>query len=156
MATKQRPIGASAPPGLHAPGRADPLPRGRPALLLTKTLGRFTKCPRVKKRPDPTKRPLIEAKAAVLKALGHPTRLWMAEQLADGEKCVCELGASIDADFSTISKHLAVLKQAGVVVDEKRGKQVYYRLKVPCILKYMSCVEAVIRAGAEEQAKMPA
>ena len=108
----------------------------------------------VKKRPDPTKRTLIEAKAAVLKALGHPTRLWMAEQLADGEKCVCELGEFIDADFSTISKHLSVLKQAGVVVDEKRGKQVYYRLKVPCLLNYMSCVEAAIKANVEEKVRM--
>ena len=97
---------------------------------------------------------LIDAKAAVLKALGHPTRLWMAEQLADGEKCVCELGEFIDADFSTISKHLSVLKQAGVVVDEKRGKQVYYRLKVPCLLNYMSCVEAVIKANVEEKVRM--
>lgn len=92
---------------------------------------------------------LIEAKANVLKALGHPTRLWMAEQLADGEKCVCELGASIDADFSTISKHLSILKQAGVVEDEKRGKQVYYRLKVPCILNFMPCVEEVIKATVQ-------
>ncbi len=107
-----------------------------------------------KQRPTGKDMALIEAKAAVLKALGHPTRLWMAEQLADGEKCVCELGEFIEADFSTISKHLAVLKQAGVVVDEKRGKQVYYRLKVPCILKYMSCVEAVIQASAEEQVEM--
>ena len=51
----------------------------------------------------------------------------------------------------TISKHLSVLKQAGVVEDEKRGKMVYYKLKVPCILKYMPCVEAVIRAKMEEQ-----
>ncbi len=94
---------------------------------------------------------LIEAKANVLKSLAHPTRLWMAEQLAEGEKCVCELAENIDADFSTISKHLSVLKQAGVVEDEKRGKMVYYKLKVPCILKYMPCVEAVIRAKMEEQ-----
>ena len=97
---------------------------------------------------------LIEAKANVLKALGHPTRLWMAEQLENGEKCVCELAECIEADFSTVSKHLSVLKQAGVVIDHKRGKQVYYKLKVPCILKYMSCVEAVIKAQAEEQAKL--
>lgn len=90
---------------------------------------------------------LIEAKANVLKALGHPTRLWMAEQLAEGEKCVCELAENIDADFSTISKHLAVLKQAGVVEDEKRGKMVYYSLKVPCILNFIPCVEAVIQAS---------
>ena len=92
---------------------------------------------------------LVVAKANVLKALGHPTRLWMAEQLADGEKCVCELVENIDADFSTVSKHLAILKQAGVVIDEKRGKQVYYRLKVPCILQFMHCIEAVIQATAQ-------
>ncbi|MBU1567560.1 MAG: metalloregulator ArsR/SmtB family transcription factor [Proteobacteria bacterium] len=92
---------------------------------------------------------LVEAKANVLKALGHPTRLWMAEQLADGEKCVCELVENIDADFSTVSKHLSILKQAGVVIDEKRGKQVYYRLKVPCILQFMPCIEAVIQATAQ-------
>lgn len=107
-----------------------------------------------KQRPTGKEMALIEAKANVLKALGHPTRLWMAEQLADGEKCVCELAEFIDADFSTISKHLSVLKQAGVVDDEKRGKQVYYRLKVPCILKYMSCVEAVIKASVKEQVEM--
>jgi DNA-binding transcriptional ArsR family regulator len=105
-------------------------------------------------RPTEKEMALIEAKANVLKALGHPTRLWMAEQLADGEKCVCELAEFINADFSTISKHLSVLKQAGVVDDEKRGKQVYYRLKVPCVLKYLSCVEAVIKASVKEQIEM--
>ena len=107
-----------------------------------------------KQRPTEKEMALVEAKANVLKALGHPTRLWMAEQLADGEQCVCELAEFIDADFSTISKHLSVLKQAGVVDDEKRGKQVYYRLNVPCILKYMSCVEAVIKASVKEQVEM--
>ena len=107
-----------------------------------------------KQRPTEKEMALIEAKANILKALGHPTRLWMAEQLADGEKCVCELAEFIDADFSTISKHLSVLKQAGVVEDEKRGKQVYYRLKVPCILKYLPCVEAVIKANVQEQVEM--
>jgi len=55
----------------------------------------------------------------------------MAEQLADGEKCVRELAEHIRADFSTVSRHLSVLRGAGVVEDEKRGKLVYYRLKVP-------------------------
>jgi predicted transcriptional regulator len=61
----------------------------------------------------------FEAKAAVLKALAHPTRLWMVEHLETGEKCVCEFAEFIDADFSTVSKHLTVLKQAGIVQDEK-------------------------------------
>ncbi len=92
---------------------------------------------------------LIEVKANILKSLGCLTRLWMAEKLANGEKCVWELAENINADFSTISKHLAVLKQAGVVIDVKRGKQVYYRLKVPCILNFMPCIEAVLQVTAQ-------
>lgn len=105
-------------------------------------------------RPSRKEKALIAAKAKVLKALGHPTRLWIAERLADGERCVCELVDGIDADISTISKHLAVLRQAGVVEDEKRGKQVYYRLKVPCVLKILPCVEAVIKASVQERVEL--
>jgi ArsR family transcriptional regulator len=97
-------------------------------------------------------RQLYTAKAAVLKALAHPTRLWMAEQLAQGERCVCEFVDAIGADFSTVSKHLSVLKQNGIVEDEKRGKQVYYRLKVPCVLQFMGCIEAVLESQAKTSA----
>lgn len=97
-----------------------------------------------------------EAKAYVIKALAHPTRLWMAEELADGERCVCEFVEAIGADFSTVSKHLSVLKQAGIVEVDKRGKQVFYRLKVPCILNFMDCVEAVLISEAKEQAALVA
>lgn len=97
---------------------------------------------------------LFTAKANVLKALAHPTRLWMAEMLSEGERCVCEFADKIDADMSTISKHLSVLKQAGIVEDDKRGKQVYYKLKVPCVLNFMNCVEEVIASNAKEQAAL--
>jgi len=97
---------------------------------------------------------LLAAKAEVLKALAHPTRLGLAEMLAGGERCVCELVAEFDADLSTISKHLTVLKQAGIVGDTKRGKQVYYHLEVPCVLKFMHCVEAVIQSKSDAQVKM--
>lgn len=89
-----------------------------------------------------------EAKAEVLKALAHPTRLWMAEYLADGEKCVCEFTRGVDADISTVSKHLSILKAAGIVADEKRGKQVFYRLTAPCVLNFAKCVEALIAERA--------
>ena len=102
----------------------------------------------------PNEKIIFEAKAKVLKALAHPTRLWMAEQLADGERCVCEFVDVIQADFSTISKHLLVLKNAGIVASDKRGLQVYYSLKVPCIMNFMSCVEAVIKSQIDEQAML--
>lgn len=80
---------------------------------------------------------VYDAKAQVLKALAHPTRLWMAEQLANGERCGCEFADVIEADFSTISKHPAVLKQAGIVENEKRGKQVFYRRRATCLVCFL-------------------
>lgn len=97
---------------------------------------------------------IYAAKAKVLKALAHPTRLWMVEQLAAGERCVCELVEGVDADFSTVSKHLAVLRQAGIVEHTKRGKQVFYRLEVPCVMNFMGCIEAVIEAQVRMQASV--
>jgi len=93
---------------------------------------------------------VLAAKTKVLKALAHPARLWMVEQLEGGERCVCELVEGLGLDFSTVSKHLLVLKNAGVVADDKRGKQVFYSLKVPCVLNFMHCVEAVIKKGEVE------
>lgn len=89
----------------------------------------------------------LQERVKVIKAMAHPSRLFMVEQLARGERCVCELTAMIGADISTVSKHLAVLKQAGIVADRKEGLQVYYQLKTPCVLQFFDCIEAVCRAG---------
>jgi ArsR family transcriptional regulator len=93
---------------------------------------------------------LLDARAGVLKAMAHPSRLFILEELEKREHCVCELTAMIGADVSTISKHLSVLKQAGIVSDDKRGNQVFYRLRVPCILSFFGCVESVLKAQAQE------
>ena len=93
----------------------------------------------------------LDARARVLKALAHPTRLFLVEELEKGEQCVCDLTALIGADVSTVSKHLAVLKQAGILLDDKRGNQVFYRLRVPCILNFFGCVESVLDSRAKEQ-----
>ena len=67
---------------------------------------------------------------------------------------VCELTERVGADISTVSKHLSILKQAGIVEDNKRGLQVWYRLKVPCILNFFGCVESVLKANATDLAKV--
>ncbi len=103
---------------------------------------------------DERRKTYLEAKSRVLKALGHPTRLLIAEELGQGERCVCEFVEMAGVDYSTVSRHLNVLKQAGIIEDEKRGKQVFYRLRVPCVLSFMECIEKVIRTGAEERLKM--
>lgn len=91
---------------------------------------------------------LLEARAEVFKALGHPTRLAIVDMLAGGERCVCELNGNIDADMSTVSRHLAVLRNVGILSSEKRGNQVFYRLECPCITTFYGCVESVISGGA--------
>ncbi len=93
-----------------------------------------------------------EARAHIIKALAHPTRLFIIDELAKRERCVCELRDMIGADVSTVSRHLTVLREAGVVEDEKRGLQVWYRLKVPCILNFFGCVEDVLKANARQMA----
>lgn len=61
------------------------------------------------------------------------SRLLMISELAKAERCVCELRDLVDADLSTVSKHLAVLRSVGLVRDERRGVRVQYRLLVPCV-----------------------
>ena len=93
---------------------------------------------------------LLDARAKVLKAMAHPTRLFIIEELDKEERSVCDLSEQIGADVSTVSKHLSVLKQAGIVFDDKRGNQVFYRLRVPCILNFFGCVESVLESNARE------
>ncbi|GIU30876.1 metalloregulator ArsR/SmtB family transcription factor [Shewanella sp. MBTL60-007] len=96
----------------------------------------------------------LNARAAVLKALAHPTRLWLVEQLQQQERCVCELTDGVNADISTVSKHLSLLRQAGIISSRRDGKQIYYRLETPCLLKMLSCVESVIERNAAHHAAL--
>lgn len=103
---------------------------------------------------DAKTRALFEAQATVIKAMAHPTRLFIVDKLAHGEECVCELTKMIGADASTVSKHLSILKNAGIVRDEKRGTQVFYTLEMPCVLNFFSCVQSVIKSRAKDQMKL--
>jgi ArsR family transcriptional regulator len=101
-------------------------------------------------------RELYEYRARTLKALAHPSRLAMVDALADGEMCVCKLQEIVGSDMSTVSKHLAVLKAAGIVSDRKQGLQVFYRLEVTCIKCFLDCADAVLRNNALAQERVAA
>lgn len=103
---------------------------------------------------DAKTRARYEQRAKVVKALAHATRLFIADELEKAERCVCELTEMIGADTSTVSKHLSVMREAGIVADEKRGTMVYYRLKTPCILRFMECVEDVLEINLKEQLEL--
>lgn len=88
-----------------------------------------------------------KAQARIIKALAHPARLFIVDELSRGERCVCELTDQLGVAMPTVSRHLGQLKSAGLVEDEKRGAQVFYRLRVPCVLNFFKCIEAVQRNG---------
>ena len=94
---------------------------------------------------------LYEARAQVFKALAHPSRLLIVDELMQSERCVCDLTALVGSDMSTVSKHLSVLKAAGVVQDERRGSQIWYRLRMKCVTKFFGCVESALQRQACEQ-----
>lgn len=84
---------------------------------------------------------ISEQQANIFKALGHTSRLMMVKALGTGDKCVCELHSLVGGDLSTISKHLTVLKNAGVVETYKNGNFVIYHLKLQCLASFINCLE---------------
>jgi ArsR family transcriptional regulator, arsenate/arsenite/antimonite-responsive transcriptional repressor len=97
---------------------------------------------------------LYEARAAIIKALAHPTRLFIVEELQKHDRNVGELVEMIGADFSTVSKHLTILKNAGLVTDERKGTTITYHLKTPCVLSFIGCIEEVLEINANDQLKV--
>lgn len=103
---------------------------------------------------DAIARQKYQTRAAIMKALAHPSRLMIIEELEKGPRCVCELQQIVGADMSTVSKHLSVLKHAGLVYDVKQGTTVYYHLQTPCVLDFLGCVDRVIAHTAMQKAEV--
>ena len=93
-----------------------------------------------------------QARSKILKALAHPSRLFMVEKLHKKAHCVCELAEMIGIDMSTASKHLSILKNAGLVDDNKQGTTVYYSLRCACIMEFIGCLETVVRQNLDREA----
>ena len=83
----------------------------------------------------------IILQSEIFKALGHPARLMLVQALRTGEKCVCELQPLIGSSLPTVSRHLAILKNAGVISSEKRGQNIFYRLELDCLNHIFDCLD---------------
>lgn len=86
---------------------------------------------------------MVKRRANIFKAMGHPSRIRILELLRQGETCVCDIAPVVGSDMSTVSRHLAVLRNAGLIEDDKRGLKVFYKLSLPCILDFFSCIDTV-------------
>jgi len=85
-------------------------------------------------------KPERDRRTEMLKALAHPVRLGLVETLSDRRLCVNDLSDLFPVDRTTISKHLALLKEAGVLEDERVGREVFYRLRLPCLEEFIGCL----------------
>jgi len=87
----------------------------------------------------------------VFKALGHRVRLQIVRELIAGDRCVCELVELSGLGWSSVSRHLSVLRNAGVLGEEKRGAKVFYHLRMQNVanfIRYMEDPEFRQRADA--------
>ncbi len=88
--------------------------------------------------------------ADLLKALGQPTRLKILALLTQGERCVCEIFPAVGGEQSNVSKHLGFLRSQGIVVADRRGMRVFYRLADRKIVKLLDdaedCVKGTMRS----------
>ena len=85
-----------------------------------------------------------DLQAHMFKALAHPVRIQLLEKLQSRTWCVCELATEVGIEKSVASKHLSQLKDAGLIVDEKHGTLVEYRLVAPCVLDLAACATGVV------------
>lgn len=97
---------------------------------------------------------LYQLKAEIIQAVAHPIRLAVIEFLGRREECVCDIVDHVDAQRSNVSRHLAVMLKAGVLESRKEGLKVFYRIKTPCILGFLGCVDKALRERVKAEAAL--
>jgi len=96
----------------------------------------------------------FKARARIMKALASPVRLMIVDELSRGERCMCELQPLFPMNKSTLSRHVAALRNVGIVSERREGVRIFLRLETPCILNVFDCAMGVIRSEAKRQAKL--
>ncbi len=119
----------------------------------TRTSGVRTALPVISPRDDSRSaapaRPGLDPDVRLLSALADPVRLAIVRQLAAcGSVCACDLDACSWVSQPTVSHHLRVLREAGVVRAERRGTWIYYSLEPAALERLVAVVRSVIPDGA--------
>lgn len=93
-------------------------------------------------------------RADIMKALAHPLRVLMVNALTQEDRCVCELNQLANRNQSNISRHLGVLKKAGIITERRVRNKVFQHLQTPCILKAFDCAVEVIKADMSHKQEL--
>ena len=103
---------------------------------------------------DKNRQLLFEKQAQIAQAIAHPIRVAILDFLKDGEQCVCDIAEFVGSERSNVSRHLAVMVNAGLLEYRKEGLKVIYSLKCKCIIDFFSCVIKVLKQQAKENEKL--
>ncbi len=87
--------------------------------------------------------------AAIIRATAHPVRLFILQALMNERYCVKELADMLPNDISTISRHLQQMKASGLLLDEREGNCVYYRIQCDCVRRYFEAAMSILRSNIE-------
>jgi ArsR family transcriptional regulator len=90
-----------------------------------------------------TQKSVSNLRVKILNALSDPTRLELLEYLSSGERCVCEILPAFQRSQSTISKHLNILHEAGILERKMDGKRTLYSIKDPLVFDLIRKVDAL-------------
>ena len=95
-----------------------------------------------------------KVRADILKALAHPIRVLLVDALSKRDRCVNELNELVAVDQSTISRHLAQLKKAGIVGERKEGSKVIHCLACRCMLTAVDCAVEVLKTETQRRRRI--
>ena len=89
-------------------------------------------------------------KAELFKAMGHPLRIRILERLREGEQSVSSLSESLEAEMSTVSQHLAILRGRGLASGRKEGTTVFYTVVDPQVFDLLDTARAMFQRQLSE------
>jgi len=97
---------------------------------------------------------LLQFRAELLKTLGQSTRLKILDFLKDFEKCVCEIIPAIGEQQSNTSRHLSIMRRAGLLSHRQQGKSVFYRVKDQRIFNLLKILDEIIKQQIDESSRV--
>jgi DNA-binding transcriptional ArsR family regulator len=103
---------------------------------------------------DKNRQLLFEKQAEIARAIAHPLRVAILDFLKDGDQCVCDIAEFVGSERSNVSRHLAVMVNAGLLEYHKDGLKVIYKLKCKCFTEFFACAAKVVKQQAKENEKL--
>lgn len=97
---------------------------------------------------------VYEKQAEVARAIAHPLRMAVLDYLKAGPQCVCDIAKAVKSERSNISKHLSIMVSAGVLESQKKGLQVIYKVRTPCVLRFVDCLTECLKENALAEQKL--